>query len=161
PGLLAFSLVNITARTYYALGDTQTPMKISSFCLVLNVVFALWTVPALREGGMGIANTLSAAINVYLLIYGLKKKLSQLEFSDLRPMLMQMVSGGILAGIFAYVTSYLWEKHIGGADLFQRFGAVFVPVGVATLVYIGTLLWLRVPQAQDILSLIRAKLGQD
>ena len=30
---------NITARAFYALSDTQTPMKISAFCLVLNVVF--------------------------------------------------------------------------------------------------------------------------
>src|SRR5688500_35986 len=102
PGLLAFSMVNITARAFYALGDTSTPMKISAFCLVLNVMFAVWTVPSLREGGMGIANTMSAAINVYLLIFGLKKKLSRLEFGDLRPLLVQMMGAGILAGVLAY-----------------------------------------------------------
>ncbi len=33
PGLVAFSTVNILARAFYALGDTQTPMKISIACL--------------------------------------------------------------------------------------------------------------------------------
>ena len=33
PGLVAFSMVNILARSFYALGDTKTPMKISIFCL--------------------------------------------------------------------------------------------------------------------------------
>jgi putative peptidoglycan lipid II flippase len=159
PGLLAFSMVNITARAFYALGDTQTPMKISAFCLVLNVVFALWTVPSLRQGGMGIANTMSAAMNVYLLIYGLKKKLTKLDFADLRPLLLQMVSAGVLGGIVAYATSYAWEHYIGGANLFERIGAVFVPIGAATVCYIGALLWMRVPQAHDILDLIRAKVG--
>src|SRR5205809_6270646 len=32
PGLVAFSIVNILARAFYALGDTQTPMKISIVC---------------------------------------------------------------------------------------------------------------------------------
>ena len=32
PGLVAFSSVNILARAFYALGDTQTPMKISIVC---------------------------------------------------------------------------------------------------------------------------------
>ncbi len=157
PGLLAFSMVNITARAFYALGDTQTPMKISAFCLVLNVLFALWTVPSLRQGGMGIANTMSAAINVYLLIFGLKKKLSKLDFADLRPLLLQMLAAGLVSGVVAYMVSFIWEKHVGGANLFQRTGAVFVPISAAAAIYIGGLLWLRVPQAHDILQLIRSK----
>jgi putative peptidoglycan lipid II flippase len=158
PGLLAFSMVNITARAFYALGDTQTPMKISAFCLVLNVVFALFTVPALLQGGMGVANTMSAAVNVYLLIFALKKKLTKLEFSDLRPLLLQMLSAGLLAGLVAYITSYAWEQYVGAGTLFQRIGAVFVPISTATFVYIATLLWLRVPQAHDILTLIQSKI---
>jgi putative peptidoglycan lipid II flippase len=158
PGLLAFSMVNITARAFYALGDTSTPMKISAFCLVLNVVFALFTVPALREGGMGIANTLSAAVNVYLLIFALKKKLSKLEFSEVRPQLFQMLGAGILAGILAYGTSYAWENYVGGTTLLKRIGAVFVPIGVASLSYLSTLLFVGVPQAHDIVHLLQAKL---
>lgn len=159
PGLLAFSMVNITARAFYALGDTKTPMKISAFCLVLNVLFALWTIPSLRQGGMGVANTMSAGVNVYLLIYGLKKKLSKLEFSDLRPLFIQMLGAGILAGILAYGTSVGWERYVGGATLFGRIGAVFVPIAIASAVYIGSLVWLRVPQAHDIIQVIRAKIG--
>jgi putative peptidoglycan lipid II flippase len=159
PGLLAFSMVNITARAFYALGDTQTPMKISAFCLVLNVVFALWTIPALHQGGMGVANTMSAAINVYLLIYGLKRKLTNLDFADLRPLFAQMLGAGLLAGILAYGTNYAWEEYIGNAKLFQRIGAVFVPIAIASLAYIGMLLLMRVPPAQDVIALVRSKLG--
>ena len=36
PGLVAFSTVNILARAFYAVGDTQTPMKISVACLCLE-----------------------------------------------------------------------------------------------------------------------------
>jgi putative peptidoglycan lipid II flippase len=158
PGLLAFSMVNITARAFYALGDTQTPMKISAFCLVLNIIFALWLLPPLQQGGMGVANTLSATLNVYLLIYGLKRKLSKLDFADLKPLLFQMLTAGILAGLFAYGTSYAWEEYIGGGRLVKKIGAVFVPVGISALVYIGTLLWLKVPQAHDILDLVRGKI---
>jgi putative peptidoglycan lipid II flippase len=158
PGLLAFSMVNITARAFYALGDTQTPMKISAFCLVINVLFALWLIPPLRQGGMGVANTLSAGFNVYLLIYALKRKLTKLEFSDLRPLLFQMISVGILVGVITYLASYYWENHLGGKGLFNRIGAVFVPVGTGSIAYVGLLLWLRVPQANDIWQLLCQKL---
>ena len=107
---------------------------------------------------MGIANTLSAAVNVYLLIFALKKKLSKLEFSEVRPQLFQMLGAGILAGILAYGTSYAWENYVGGTTLLKRIGAVFVPIGVASLSYLSTLLFVGVPQAHDIVHLLQAKL---
>jgi putative peptidoglycan lipid II flippase len=159
PGLLAFSMVNITARAFYALGDTQTPMKISSFCLVLNVVFALYLIPALRQGGMGVANTLSAALNVYLLVYALRKKLSRLGLGEIRSYVVQISGAAILAGLVAYAVSYVWETRIGGAGIFNRTGAVFVPIAASAGTYIAAALWMRVPQAHEVLSLIRRKVG--
>ena len=157
PGLLAFSMVNITARAFYALGDTQTPMKISAFCLILNVFFAFWLIPPLRSGGMGVANTLSAAVNVYLLIYALKRKLTKLEFSDLRKRMGHILMAGAAAAIVAYYTSRAWETWVGNEYLFERIGAVFVPVGVASLVYIGIAFWFRHPAVTDTVNLLRRR----
>ena len=160
PGLLAFSMVNISARAFYALGDTRTPMRISAFCLVLNVVFAIFLVPPLRQGGMGIANTLSAILNVALLIYALKRKFKALDFSDLRPLMLQMTGVGILSGVLAWAAYGFWDQQIGHETLFARFGAVFVPIALGSAVYIVILLVLRVPQAKDIWDLILGKVGR-
>src|SRR5947199_2558700 len=83
PGLVAFSMVNVLARAFYALGDTETPMKISVVCLGLNLIFALWLILPLRQGGLGIANTLTAAWNVGLLLYALRRKLARLDLTPL------------------------------------------------------------------------------
>ena len=157
PGLLAFSMVNISARAFYALGDTHTPMKISAFCLVLNVVFAAFLIPPLRQGGMGVANTMSAVLNVALLVYALKRKFKTLEFSDLRPLMFQMAGAGVLAGAVAWGVSGYWEDHFGTENLFVRLGAVFVPIAAGSGIYIALLLWFRIPQAKDIWDLILGK----
>jgi hypothetical protein len=62
PGLVAFSTVNILARAFFALGDTKTPMKISIVCLTLNLVLAAALVVPLRQGGLGIANTITSVL---------------------------------------------------------------------------------------------------
>src|SRR6202012_1869130 len=69
PGLVMFSSVNILARAFYALGDTKTPMKISIFCLILNFVVGGFLIFPLHEGGAGLANTLTSAINAGLLLF--------------------------------------------------------------------------------------------
>src|SRR5664279_4720543 len=75
PGLVAFSSVNILARAFFALGDTQTPMKTSIACLVMNCLLAAILVVPLRQGGLGIANTVTSVCNVGLLAFALRKKL--------------------------------------------------------------------------------------
>src|SRR6266581_846932 len=60
PGLLMFSMNNILARAFYALNEIKTPMRISVFCLGLNLAFAIWLVQRYREAGLAVANTMSA-----------------------------------------------------------------------------------------------------
>jgi putative peptidoglycan lipid II flippase len=160
PGLLAFSMVNITARAFYALGDTHTPMRISCVCLGLNIVFALFLIKPMHQSGMALANTMSAACNVYLLYYALRKKLSKLTFVDLGPLLLRMLWVALLAGLVAWGASVAWENYVGSKSLFERIGAVFVPIGASSLVYIGLLVWMKTPQALEATALLRMRFAR-
>src|SRR5438046_6891359 len=91
PGLLMFSMNNILARAFFALNDIKTPMKISVFCLVLNLGFAVWLVRPYREAGLGVANTLSASFNTVLLLYALRRKLSRLGLTSILRLLRVLV----------------------------------------------------------------------
>lgn len=154
PGLVAFSMVNILARAFYALGDTQTPMKISVVCLGLNLVFALWLVGPFRQGGLGIANSLTAGCNVALLLYALRKKLSRLELSALNQTLPAKLGLAILAGLLAWAAWRYWESRLGHDNLATRIGAVFVPMTLAWLVYWLGAIGLHVPAARDIAEVL-------
>jgi putative peptidoglycan lipid II flippase len=159
PGLVAFSMVNILARAFYALGDTQTPMKISIFCLGMNVVFTILLIGPFAQGGLGIANSLSAFLNVSLLFYALRRKLKSLQLGALWRNGLTMAGAAILAAQVAWLSSRSWEKWIGHATLSQKLGAVFIPMSFATLVYGVSLIWLRVPQAREIYLLALKRLG--
>ena len=160
PGLIAFSFVNILARAFFALGDTKTPMIISAMCLGLNLLFAFILVVPLRQGGLALANTLSASFNVWLLYYALRRKLPKLELGSIRTHLWGLASSGVLAGIVAWVAHGLWERQVGHAGLPARLGAAFVPLIAATGAYFGAALWLKIPQAKEMLALIRGRLGR-
>jgi putative peptidoglycan lipid II flippase len=154
PGLLMFSMNNILARAFYALNDIKTPMKISILCLGLNLAFALWLVQPYREAGLGVANTLSASLNLALLMYTLRRKLSRLGLTGLVHTLLVLVPDAILAGVIAAALAWLWERKLGHATLMLKLGAVFVPGGIAVLIYWLGALWARVPAAHDVANLI-------
>lgn len=157
PGLLLFSMNNILARAFYALNDIKTPMKISIACLVINLVFALWLVQPYREAGLGVANTLSAAINTALLFFALNKKLSRLEMAGLFREIFLLVAAASAAGLGAFGLFYVWDGQFGHAKLLAKIGAVFVPGALAGLLYWSLAVLAKISAAREMTGLILRK----
>jgi putative peptidoglycan lipid II flippase len=157
PGLVAYSVNNILARAFYALGDTRTPMRISLVCLAVNLILAVPLIILLRQGGMGLANTISAAANSALLIYALKRALPKFSLREFLPNVAAVSGAATLAGVTAWGSNALWERWLGHAHLPQQLGAVFVPMLLAGMVYLALALWLKLPQAREILGLVRGR----
>ncbi len=154
PRLLAVSVSNILARAFYALGDTKTPMKISIFCLGINMALAVLLVNGLRQGGLGIANSVSAICNASILFYTLQRKLGGLELAKPRKILPAMAVAIVIAGLAAWGLDRWWEQAVGHGNLERRLGGVFVPMTVASLIYWGIALALKVAPATEIGALI-------
>lgn len=160
PGLVMFSTVNILGRAFYALADTKTPMKISIICLILNFIFAilLLLLTPLREGGLGIANTVTSFCNVGLLVFALRKKLGKLEMESLRKDLLPLAFAGIVAGFISWFGWHSWWHQFGHETTALRIGEVFVPATIAGLVYLLLALGFKSPAAREMLEFGLAKL---
>jgi putative peptidoglycan lipid II flippase len=157
PGLVAFSTVNILARAFYALGDTQTPMKVSIFCLMLNLAIAAALVGPLHQGGLGIANTVTSICNVCLLLFALRKKMGKLEMESVKKELWLLISMAIFVGLVAYAGWQFWEQKIGHATLALKIGAVFVPAIVAGVIYWLGALAFKIPAATELFEFAVAR----
>jgi len=160
PGLLLFSMNNILARAFFALGDIKTPMKISVFCLALNLIFAIYLVRQYREAGLAIANTISAIFNTGLLFYTLRRKLKRLEMQGLIGNVMALIGIATVAGAGAWFAFRAWDHAIGHEGLYARIGAVFVPGIIAGVTYWLLALVAKVPAAMEVTGLVRRKLGK-
>jgi putative peptidoglycan lipid II flippase len=160
PGLLLFSMNNILARAFFALNDIKTPMKISVFCLVLNLVFAIYFVQQYKEAGLAVANTISAMFNTGLLFYALRHKLKRLEMQGLIGNVMALIGIAAVAGGVAYGAFWYWNQLVGHDGLYAKLGAVFVPGALAGVTYWLLALAAKVPAAMEVTSLVRRKLGK-
>jgi putative peptidoglycan lipid II flippase len=157
PGLVAFSSVNVLARAFFALGDTKTPMKISIFCLALNLILAAALILPLRQGGLGLANTATSICSVWLLLYALRRKLGKLEMESLRATFLPLAVAGILAGLVAWSGWWSWENYLGHKTIALKIGAVFVPAGVAGVVYWLLALAFKIPAAKEMAEFALAR----
>ena len=160
PGLVAFSLVNILARAFYSLGDTKTPMQISVFCLAVNALLALLLMSRWRQAGLGVANTLSALINVSLLFYALRRKLKTLEMAEVRRHLPALLGATLVAGGIAWGLAALWTARLGHGTFALRLGEVLVPMAVAAAAYFGLAVWLKTGYTEELIGMVRARFAR-
>jgi putative peptidoglycan lipid II flippase len=157
PGLVAFSTVNILARAFFALGDTKTPMQISIACLFLNLGLAVLFIGPLRQGGLGIANTITSIGNASLLFYALRKKMGELEMEPLRATFPPLAIAGILGGLTAWGGERFWEHALGHQTLALKIGEVFAPAILAGLIYGIAALAFKIPAAKEMAEFALAR----
>jgi len=159
PGLIAFSFVNILARAFYALGDVATPMRIAIVCLLVNLVFMALLISPMRQGGLGLANTLSSMLNVWLLGFALRKKLARLELTTLRGQLIRIGIATAFSGLVGWLCLSLWQRRMGHDSLPTRLGEVFVPMAAAGTAYLALAHAMKLPQTRELLRVLSRKRG--
>jgi putative peptidoglycan lipid II flippase len=157
PGLVAFSVVNILARAFYALGDTSTPMRISVFCLVVNAILAATLVWRFKQAGLGIANTLSATMNMALLFYALRRKLKTLDLAPLRQPLIILGAATVVAGVVSWAAAGYWTANLGHERFILKLGEVFVPIAIASLVYLAISSVFKTGHLTELAGMVRSR----
>ena len=115
---------------------------------------------ALREGGPGIANTVTSALNAGLLCFVLRKKLGKLELQPLLATVPAISVAALLAGGLAWGGWRLWEQQLGHANLALKIGAVFVPAAIAAGLYWLLALLCKVPAAKELTDFALAKFSK-
>jgi peptidoglycan biosynthesis protein MviN/MurJ (putative lipid II flippase) len=103
---------------------------------------------------------MSATFNLMLLTYALRKKLSRLGLSLLKQTLLVLIPNAIFAAVIAWALGSMWEKRFGHATLPLKIAAVFVPGGIASLLYWLVAVWAKVPAAHDLFLIFKRRIGQ-
>lgn len=73
-GLPAYILIKIFSTSFFAQEDTKTPVLVALASVVLNVVLNLLFIKPLAHVGLGLATSLAAWMNAFLLAYLLQRR---------------------------------------------------------------------------------------
>jgi putative peptidoglycan lipid II flippase len=120
-GLWAFAGVRIVAQAFYALQDTKTPVKIAVVALVANIALSavFITFTKLNHGGLALATSLAATLNIGLLTVQLRKKIGRMDGNKIFKSLLRIIPASITMGVIGWWVSRqpVWE--LGGHTLYK------------------------------------------
>lgn len=155
PGLVAMSGTRATAQVFYALGDQRTPVLVSAFVLVSNLLIGI---ALLQFGVTGLAFTLSLSsfIQTGLLVLLLRRKIGDLQTEKfVRPWFWQSLLSGI-AVFAAYGIQFLgdWPRGLTLTNTLVLGAAV----GAAVLLYGGGALLLKLEGVEQVADKVSRRL---
>ncbi len=148
-GLPAFSATRIAAQTFYALGDTRTPVAAGFASVAVNVALALALMWPLQHVGLALASSLSSYVNLLMLYWLLGRRLGPLGGVEL------MVSLG--RTLCASLVLLLWCLWLGEGLHGAWGGAAWTLAALAggVAVYGAAAAALRAPELRSLLGMLR------
>lgn len=165
-GLVAYAVVEVLTRGFYALHDTATPVTVSVATVLLNLGISLALVFGLGWGHEGLALSLAATTTVEMVLmwvllgrrlpgWGLRSEglLSSIAKSASAAIAMGVVIALMLWGLYTVLPNIAGEK-LGAALL------LVVGVAVGAAVYLGVAMLLRSEETSEAVGLVRRRIGR-
>jgi len=130
-GLCAYAAVKVLVPTFYALGDTRTPVLASFLSVAVNLAGNLLLMRSLGHVGLALSTSLTMLFNFAQLSFYLRRKLKRLEGRRMGSTFLRtaLASAGMAAAVRAIVwaTEAQWR---GGTAMCGLVVAVCLALGV-------------------------------
>jgi len=144
-GLWAYAALRILLAVFYALQDAYRPLQAAAVCVLVNLSAGVALMPAMGHGGIALAASLAAVLNVVLLTVMLRRRIGPLGGKRLAVATGRIAGCAFLMGLAVYGLDHWLALRLGqGAGLQAMRLAVCIAAGVA--VYSATAYLCNVPE---------------
>lgn len=153
-GLWAFAGVRIMVQAFYSLQDTRSPVKIAVIALFSNIIFSVLLMKPLAHGGLALATSLAAMINLGLLTLTLRKKIGRIDGRRILRSLIKIVPVSIVMWLIGWWVSLDPVWVISGNSIY-KLALISGGIGASFLFYIMAMWLLRSEELFFLLGMVR------
>ena len=113
-GIWAFCALPIIVRAFYAMEDVSTPCRLGIIGLLFNIVLGLLLIFPMKEQGLALAISLTAAMQSLVLLYIFTQKHGHINFPELAVSLTRIC---VAAGIMTLTLRLVIQSVPGGGSI--------------------------------------------
>jgi putative peptidoglycan lipid II flippase len=159
PGLIGYSAVKIAVPSFYAIGDSRTPVLVSGATVAINIALNLTLVRALGYRGLALGTALSALVNAGALLWLLRRRLDGLDGGRIGVAFAKVLLASVAMGAVAWGTEHWLHALLPGSSTLVRLVRVGAAIGSALAVLALCARSLRLAEFDEARRLILARLA--
>jgi hypothetical protein len=152
PALLFYSANMLLTRVCYATDDVRSPLISGAVSIAVNIAVSKLLLNSLAAGGLALANTLGAAVNMLILLLMLRPQLQGL-FASMRGDTLKMSAAGLLMAAVCLAARPLLPLGSRAALGVWLLGLI----GAACLLYFVVLKLLHCSMLDEMLGMLKRK----
>lgn len=114
-GLQAFLLIKVLAPGFYARQDTRTPVRIGVIAMLSNMVLNLIFIVPLQHAGLALATSLSAYLNAYLLLRGLRRDAAYRPVAGWSRLALRVGAAVSIMALLLYLVSPMLDQWMAAS----------------------------------------------
>lgn len=134
-GMIGYGLMEVLNKAFYAMQDSKTPMKISIFSILINVLLSICLVKYMDFLGLPLAASITSILTSMVMIYAINKKMNGIVNNNTFNEFAKILFSGLLMGVCVF---FVKNINFGHTVI-----SLLISVIAGILVYFGTMLILK------------------
>lgn len=157
-GLLGYSVVRIVSPTFYALGQSRTPVMISMSSVAVNIVLNLTLVRVMGYEGLALGTSITAIINGVAQLVMLRRPLGGVDAHVMaRSFARVAVAAAVMAAV-AWGANRVLPALLPGDTLAEQAIRLAGSIGLALAALAGAAQALRIPEFREAVDLVLTRI---
>ena len=159
-GMFFYMGRDVLIRVFYALGDGQTPFKISIINIFINAILDYFLVKAYGAPGLVMATVGVNITSMVIFIWILNRRLNGLPLAHWSKGIAGLIAATIVSGAACYSISQGWENTIGNGNILLLLLELGISSAIAILIFGLISAQLKLPELDLLTSRLKQKLGR-
>jgi putative peptidoglycan lipid II flippase len=156
-GMFAYLGRDVLVRVFYALGDGQTPFRISIYNILLNAVLDWFFVKPFGAPGLVLATVGVNCSSMLMLLWLLDRKLNGLPWREWGLPILGLIAGSLVAGVASYGTLVGSQQLLGKTGLLILVLQLCISGFVGIAVFAAIASWMKIPEVNIFISRLRQR----
>ena len=153
-GLLGYSIVRIASPTFYALGDSRTPVQVSVAAVLFNAVLNVILARLFGYRGLALGTSVAALFNAAGLLWLLRRRLNGLDDRRILSSFSRIAIASLAMAAAAIIVERPLAQWIGGDAFLSQAFRLTLTIVFALLVLAAAAHVLRIREFRDAIALV-------
>ncbi|MBR8837083.1 MAG: murein biosynthesis integral membrane protein MurJ [Stigonema ocellatum SAG 48.90 = DSM 106950] len=156
-GMFVYLGRDVLVRVFYALGDGQTPFRVSIISILLNAVFDLFLIKPFGAPGVVLATVVVNCCSVLMLLWLLNGRLNGLPWQEWSLPILGLTAGSMVAGAASFGTLEVCEQFLGRNGLLIQLLQLCIAGFVGLCVFGAIAASMKLPEVNVFVSRLRQR----
>jgi len=156
-GMFVYLGRDVLVRVFYALGDGQTPFRVSMINIFLNALFDYFLIKPFGAPGVVLATVVVNCCSVLMLLWLLNRRLNGLPWQEWSLPILGLTAGSMVAGAASFATLEVSQHFLGRNGLLIQLLQLSVAGFVGLCVFGAIAAWMKLPEVNDFISRLRQR----